>query len=186
MRRILPRHIGSAACRRQPAFPWAAPWSPRGLAYPALPPAEQLCELVVVSRPYVYRRSATLRAVCVPCQSICYRSRGESLTSCGRTQNVVIPRHAACRGISLFLCFELSEIPGGVYLGRCRDSKRHPEHFFRILLISRCSTIGNSCRRSEFSSRSIWTEERAQTPSANAPLQYGPQLPVGRQSTNYP
>src|SRR5713101_5108636 len=82
MRRILPRHIGSAVCRRQPAFPWAAPWSRGGIVYPALPPAVQLCELVVVSRPYVYRRSATLRAVHVPCQSICYRSRGESLISC--------------------------------------------------------------------------------------------------------
>src|SRR5260370_14347825 len=114
MRRILPRHIGSAVCRRQPAFPWVAPWSRGGIAYPVPLPAEQLCELVVVSRPYVYRRSATLRAVHVPCQSICYRSRDESLTSCRRTRNVVIPRHAASRGISLFLCFELSEIPGGV------------------------------------------------------------------------
>src|SRR6202795_1693260 len=32
-------------------------------------------------------------------------------TGCGKTQNFVIPRHAACRGISLFPGFDQREIP---------------------------------------------------------------------------
>src|SRR5260370_25290737 len=33
------------------------------------------------------------------------------ITVCGKNKNAVIPRHSACRGISLFLVFKLRGIP---------------------------------------------------------------------------
>jgi hypothetical protein len=36
---------------------------------------------------------------------------GHGLMPCGKSQSVVIPRHVACRGISLSLGFDYREIP---------------------------------------------------------------------------
>ncbi len=47
-----------------------------------------------------------------------------NLTVCGKTLNAVIPRHAACRGISLFLNFNRREIPRFARNDNVRDFPR--------------------------------------------------------------
>src|SRR6202795_4218869 len=50
---------------------------------------------------------------------------GRGFTACGKTQNVVIPRHAACRGIPLFLGFKHRGIPHFVRNDNQRDFFRN-------------------------------------------------------------
>jgi hypothetical protein len=57
-------------------------------------------------------------------------TRRVGFTVCGKTQRVVIPRHASCRGISLFSGFKYREIPHFVrftenVLSERSDSERH-------------------------------------------------------------
>jgi hypothetical protein len=63
---------------------------------------------------------------------------GRGFTHCGKIQNAVIPRHAACRGIPLFLCFKPREIPHFVRftVNAHRERNDNESRFFLKLLQS--------------------------------------------------
>jgi hypothetical protein len=63
---------------------------------------------------------------------------GHGFGGCGKIQNAVIPRHAACRGIPLFLCLKPREIPPFVRFTVNAHRKRNDNEgrFFLKLLQS--------------------------------------------------
>ena len=94
-------------------------------------------------------------------------------TVCGKTQNVVIPRHALCRGISLSLGFERREIP--------RFARNDTlTHFVRKL----CRRRGGMFEISDFGGKSgaAHSPKPATVPHARSPQAAGRPRATARQA----
>jgi hypothetical protein len=75
-------------------------------------------------------------------------------TAAGKTQNGVIPRHASCRGISLFPDFKPREIPHSVRNDKQRDLFRSP-----FSLVEEIVSESYHFRLTLLQVQRVWSEE---------------------------